>query len=167
MDGAPGVVAGGHYPKSCAASTGQAAAGIRCCNDDASKCKSFCDGGTKLFTYEVAQARCTTEGMRLCKSAEIDTDVCSKTGCYYDLALVWTSDVCDPAAAAVQQNYTIMDGAPGVESDEHHPKSCAASKGLAVAGIRCCSDDASECKSFCDGGIKVFAYEVAQARCVK
>lgn len=165
MDGAPGVVADGHHPKMCVATTEPSAAGIRCCSDDAIPCKSFCAGGTKAFAYEDARDTCEQAGMRFCTPEELDKDVCKQSGCGYDVALVWTSEECEPAAGP--EYYTILDGSPGAKGDGHHPKGCAASTGQAEAGTRCCSQDGETCKSFCDGGVVKFAYEVAKARCAK
>ena len=71
-------------------------AGVRCCNDagvGASVCNYVCEH----VSYPTAQTRCSDIDMRLCTVSEVLALIPAKTGCWYDISYVWTSDVvaCD------------------------------------------------------------------------
>ena len=69
--------------------TGQA--GVRCCNDRG-KGISLCETNCEHVSFDVAHSRCANANMRLCSTEEILNVVPAKTGCWYDIAYVWSSD---------------------------------------------------------------------------
>mmetsp|Transcript_27701 Transcript_27701/g.84984 ORF Transcript_27701/g.84984 Transcript_27701/m.84984 type:complete len:416 (-) Transcript_27701:352-1599(-) len=78
-------------------------AGSRCCNDQrqgASVCEAVCEH----VTYETAVERCEAIGMRLCTAQEVLDGVPAETGCWYDIAFVWTSD---PMACGTTSDYPL------------------------------------------------------------
>jgi len=69
---------------------------VRCCAKDGGTCYSKGSSGCfgKAETYANAHAICESDGYRLCTKAEVDSQMCCRTGCMYDHERVWTSTKC-------------------------------------------------------------------------
>ena len=66
-------------------------AGVRCCSNDGTICKTqkgACPGDS---TYSEAFEKCSDIGMRLCTKTELLREMCCKTGGWCDSHPVWTS----------------------------------------------------------------------------
>ena len=65
-------------------------AGVRCCSDDGTTCKTIgkCPGTS---THSEAEQVCNENGMRLCTKNELLTEICCETGGNCDNHPVWTS----------------------------------------------------------------------------
>jgi len=71
-------------------------AAVRCCSEDASnhlQCESTIQGDCHTAaTFLDAHAICRGAGMRLCSQAEIQSNACCGTGCWFNHFAVWISD---------------------------------------------------------------------------
>ena len=66
-------------------------AGVRCCSNDGTTCKTQKGACPGESTYSEALKKCSDIGMRLCTKAELLTEMCCKTGGWCDSHPVWTS----------------------------------------------------------------------------
>ena len=66
-------------------------AGVRCCSNDGTTCKTQKGACPGESTYSEAFEKCSNIGMRLCTKAELLTEMCCKTGGWCDSHPVWTS----------------------------------------------------------------------------
>jgi hypothetical protein len=77
-------------------------AAVRCCSEDGSgnlQCASTVLGVCHdVATFHDANAICREAGMRVCSQAEMQTNVCCGTGCWFNHFAVWISDA--PAAGS-------------------------------------------------------------------
>jgi len=68
-------------------------AAVRCCSMDGKKCESSEIGCPTGKTYSEALSICKLSGLRLCTKDELHSGVCCGTGCQFDNARVWSSNV--------------------------------------------------------------------------
>jgi len=68
--------------------------GVACCDDSGTGSRPDCLSGV---TFDQANAKCQSEGLRLCTRNEIEEGKARGTGCNFDAYLQWTSTPCDVA----------------------------------------------------------------------
>jgi len=68
--------------------------GVACCDDSGTGSRPDCLSGV---TFNQANAKCQSEGLRLCTRNEIEEGKARGTGCNFDAYLQWTSTPCDVA----------------------------------------------------------------------
>ena len=66
-------------------------AAVRCCNLVGDNCISPSE--CLIGTFDQAEEKCASIGMRLCTPNELENNLCCKTGCEFDGVLVWQKDV--------------------------------------------------------------------------
>jgi len=71
--------------------------GVACCNDSGTGSRPDC---LSAVTFDEANAKCQSKGLRLCTRNEIEEGKAEGTGCSFDAYLQWTSTPCDVAQNA-------------------------------------------------------------------
>jgi len=83
-------------------------------------------------SWEKADQLCTASGARLCTADEVKAEETKETGCKFDDARIWSSDVCTGG-------YVSLAGA--AESLGTFPVECSGDANAdTVAAVRCCAD---------------------------
>merc|ERR1719204_584352 len=65
--------------------------GVACCNDSGTGSRPDC---LSAVTFDEANAKCQSKGLRLCTRNEIEEGKAEGTGCSFDAYLQWTSTPC-------------------------------------------------------------------------
>ena len=84
----------------------------------------------------MADSICASVGARLCTAAELASDVARGTGCGFDNANVWTSDVC-------ADGHIAADGDSRPQDALHVANACVADG--EHKAVRCCASGAELC----------------------
>ena len=101
-------------------SSAQGTAAVRCCSEQGG-CSSICHVSTHKpktcvdmmsAAAEEASAECRAQGMRLCTRAELQSDICCKSGCGMDDRWVWSSNECTPGTTDGQHSAPLASLVP-------------------------------------------------------
>ena len=87
------------------------------------------------WDWQMADSICTSVGARLCTATELANDVAQGTGCGFDNANVWTSDVC-------MDGHIAADG-DSRRQDSYQQPTCVADG--EQKAVRCCASGAELC----------------------
>ena len=70
---------------------------VNCCSGSQATGNLECsrDGCLETTLYSDAESFCSSQGMRLCTKAELESQVCCRNGCNFDKRISWTSDICE------------------------------------------------------------------------
>ena len=66
---------------------------VRCCSNDGRTCVT--PKSCLVATFAEAEAKCLSEGMRICTAEELDRHKCCDTGCGFDAKLTWRTGSSD------------------------------------------------------------------------
>ena len=66
---------------------------VRCCSKDGWTCVT--PKSCLVATFAEAEAKCLSEGMRICTAEELDRHKCCHTGCGFDKKLTWRTGSSD------------------------------------------------------------------------
>jgi len=80
--------------------------GVACCNNSGAGSRPGC---VSAATFGEAEAKCESEGLRLCTKDEIEDNATKGQGCSFDAYLQWTSTPCEVENGLRNQNWNYED----------------------------------------------------------